>query len=145
MLCNKLMNSFLNYSTVIEYIMHADSASSSRVIFDSTFSMSHYISPLCSSLLDSPLSVTSGNKKHSPLHHCAHFCHITHSESFTLNLTTATLCFSIFPSLNSVASNSTAWAGSKFWHIIPVLKSFNWLKIEQLIQYKIEDGERVNN
>jgi hypothetical protein len=59
-----------------------------------------------------------------------------------LNLTTATLSFSLFLALSLVVCKLCLNARDvtrtpKLYAISPVLRSFNWLKINELIQFKI--------
>ena len=79
----------------------------------------------------------SENKKHSRLHNCPHYCHISHS------LKTRLLQLSVFePSpvltqsspTHSKLYSSSGVQHSKIFAHTPVLKSLNWLKIEQIIQ-----------
>ena len=84
-------------------IVPADSAWNLGVIFDSTLSMSHHISSVSKSCyLIYPWP--SEYKKHSRLHNCPHYCHISHS------LKTRLLQLSVFEpspvSTQSIASNS---------------------------------------
>jgi len=111
----------------------------SRVIFDSTLSMSDHISSVSKSCILSIRDIrrirntlnlsTAQTIATSPIHSKFDYC-----DSLFLNLPQSQL------GRLKLILNSSARAVSKtrkFAHITPVLKSLHWLTIEQRIQYRV--------
>jgi len=120
-------------------ITPAQSARKLGVIFDSTLSMSNYISSVSISCF---LSIRDLRRIRNTLDfHCSHYHNLSliHSKLDYCNSLFLHLPQSQLGRLRLIL-NSSAQAVTKtpkFDHITPVLKSLRWLKIVQRIQYKV--------
>jgi len=102
--------------------------------------MYHHISSLSKSCFSS-IREASETKKHSRLHNCPHYCHISHSLKTRL-LQHYSLFFNFSQSQRSrlqliYSAARAVFKTPKFSHITPVLKSLHWSKLNRSFNIRL--------